>query len=296
MVASATLVLSLCTLIWGLTFVVVKDALAASDPFTFLTLRFALGAVACLAWARGRVLDRTTLTNGLGLGLVLFAGYAFQTFGLDDTTPSRSAFITGLAVIGVPFLSWGLSRTAMSWAPLAGAAIAIAGLARLTGFGPDEGLSRGDLLTLACAASYALHIALTGKLARDGASVALVAVQLTTVAVLSALCIPLGAPRFHPTPTYWAAVAATGLIASALAISIQTWAQTRTTAARAAVIFSLEPVVALAASVALGRESPGLAELSGGALIIAGVLVSELGSLWRAPAVRPAPATNESTG
>lgn len=280
--AQPTCGLVLCTLIWGLTFVVVKDALSASDPFTFLTFRFALGAVACLLWARRGVLDRTTLTNGLGLGLVLFAGYAFQTFGLDDTTPSRSAFITGLAVIGVPLLSWGLSRTAPTWAPVAGAAIAIAGLARLTGFGPDQGLSRGDLLTLACAASYALHIALTGRLAKDGASVALVAVQLSTVAVLSALCIPLGAPRFAPTPAWWAAVAATGLVASALAISIQTWAQTRTTAARAAVIFSLEPVVALAASVALGRESPGLAELTGGALIVAGVLVSELGSSLRA--------------
>ena len=99
-----------------------------------------------------------------------------------------------------------------------------------------------------------------------------------TVAVLSAVCIPLGAARFHPTPGYWAAVATTGLIASALAISIQTWAQTRTSAVRAAVIFSLEPVIALVASVALGREQPGAPELVGGGLIVAGVLVSEVGA------------------
>lgn len=277
--------LVLSTLIWGLTFVVVKDALSASDSFTFLALRFGLGALACLLWARRRVLERTALTNGLGLGLVLFAGYAFQTFGLEDTTPSRSAFITGLAVIGVPFVSWVLFKRAPSWPSVAGAVIAILGLARLTGFGLDGGLSRGDLLTLACALSYALHIALTEKFAKTGASVALVAVQLSTVAVLSAVCIPLGTPRFHPTPAYWAAVAATGLIASALAISIQTWAQARTSAVRAAVIFSLEPVIAVAASVALGREHPGLAELTGGALIVGGVLVSEVGAAWSRPPV-----------
>lgn len=286
----ATAVLALCTLIWGLTFVVVKDALAASDPFTFLAFRFALGALACLLWARGRVLERPTLTNGLGLGLVLFAGYAFQTFGLDDTTPSRSAFITGLAVIGVPFVSWLLFRRTPSWASVAGAAIAIAGLAWLTGFRVGDGLSRGDLLTLGCAVAYALHIALTEKFAKAGASVGLVAVQLLTVAVLSALCIPLGAPRFSPTPAWWGAVATTGLIASALAISIQTWAQTRTSAVRAAVIFSLEPVVALATSTLLGRETPGVAELVGGGLIVGGVLVSEVGSsLLTARAVTPAP-------
>lgn len=257
---------------------VVKDALDASDPFTFLAFRFALGAVACLLWARRRAIERSTLTNGLGLGLVLFAGYAFQTFGLESTTPSRSAFLTGLAVIGVPFVSWVLFRRSPSWASVAGAFVAIAGLAHLTGFGLGDKLTGGDLLTLGCAVSYALHIALTEKLAKGGASVGLVAIQLLTVALLSAACIPLGTPRFHPTPAWWGAVATTGLIASALAISIQTWAQTRTSAVRAAVIFSLEPVIALAASVALGREQPGAPELVGGGLIVAGVLLSEVGA------------------
>lgn len=281
--------LAVCTLIWGLTFVVVKDALDASDPFTFLAFRFALGAVACLLWARRRAFERATLANGLGLGLVLFAGYAFQTFGLESTTPSRSAFLTGLAVIGVPFVSWAIFRRAPSWASVAGAFVAIAGLARLTGFGLGDELTRGDLLTLGCAVSYALHIALTEKFASGGASVGLVAIQLLTVAVLSAVCIPLGTPRFHPTPAWWSAVATTGLIASALAISIQTWAQTRTSAVRAAVIFSLEPVIALAASVGLGREQPGAAELVGGGLIVAGVLVSEVGAALGRSGVAPTP-------
>lgn len=283
----SSLLLIICTSVWGLTFVVVKDALGASDSFTFLALRFTLGALACVLWAGRRSFDRRVVANGLGLGLVLFAGYAFQTFGLEDTLPSRSAFLTGLSVIGVPFVAWGLFRRPPAWPSIVGALVAIAGLARLTGFGLDGGLTRGDLLTLACAAAYALHIALTEKFANTGASVALVAVQLSVVAVLSAVCIPLGGPRFAPTPSYWAAVAATGLIASALAISLQTWAQARTSAVRAAVIFSLEPVIALAASVALGRETPGAAELTGGALIVAGVLVSEVGSAFMAPATSP---------
>jgi drug/metabolite transporter (DMT)-like permease len=270
------------------TFVVVKDALAASDPFTFLAARFFLGALACFVWAGRRGFSRQVVGSGLGLGLVLFAGYAFQTFGLEETTPSRSAFLTGLSVIGVPFVAWVIFRRSPAWTSVLGAVIAIGGLARLTGFGLDGGLSRGDLLTLACAAAYALHIALTEKFAKTGASVALVAVQLATVAVLSAVCIPLGTPRLNPTPAWWAAVAATGLVASAFAISLQTWAQARTSAVRAAVIFSLEPVVALAASVALGRESPGLAELTGGALILAGVLVSEVGAaVWVRPPTLP---------
>lgn len=282
--------LFVCTLIWGLTFVVVKDALAGSDPFTFLAFRFALGGIACLLWARRRIFEATTLKHGLFLGVVLFVGYAFQTFGLEHTTPSRSAFLTGLAVICVPFVSAVLFRRAPSWLSLIGAIVAVAGLARLTSFGLGDSLSLGDGLTLACAAAYAVHIALTEKFAAHGASVALVTVQLLTVAVLSAACIPLGAPRLSPSPAYWAAVAATGLLASAFAISLQTWAQTRTSAVRAAVIFSLEPVIALAASVSLGREAPGPSELGGGALIVAGVLVSELGAaLLRRPPARPEP-------
>ncbi len=280
--------LAFCSLIWGLTFVVVKDALSASDPFTFLALRFTLGALACLLWSRRRVLERPTLWNGISLGVVLFAGYAFQTFGLEHTTPSRSAFLTGLAVIGVPFVSAVLFRRVPSWFSVVGALIAIGGLARLTDFGLDQSLSRGDLLTLACAAAYALHIALTERVAAQGASLPLVTVQLATVAVLSVAAIPFGTPRFAPTPAFWAAVAATGLLASALAISLQTWAQARTSAVRAAVIFSLEPVVALAASTALGREAPSASELIGGALIVGGVLVSELGAArFSRPGLRP---------
>jgi drug/metabolite transporter (DMT)-like permease len=285
-VTGPTLVLALCTLIWGLTFVVVKDALAASDAFTFLALRFSLGALACLLWARAAVLHRDVLSAGLVLGLVLFAGYAFQTFGLEGTSPSRSAFLTGLAVLGVPFVSWGLLGRAPAWTSVLGASVALAGLWRLTGFGVTEPLSRGDLLTLGCALAYAVHISLTEKVARAGASVALVAVQLATVAGLSALAVPLGTPRLEPTPAYWGAVAATGLIASALAISIQTWAQAHASAVRAAVIFSLEPVVAVVASTALGRERPGPSELVGGGLIVLGVLVSEVGGALRPHATR----------
>lgn len=275
--SAPTFSLMACTIIWGLTFVIVKDALVASDAFTFLAARFALGALACLVWARGAVLHRETLRRGLGLGLILFAGYAFQTFGLDDTTPARSAFLTGLCVIGVPFISWALLGRRPGWPSVLGALVAIAGLAHMTGVGFDSPLSRGDLLTLGCAATYALHIALTERFAQHGSSVALVAVQLTVVAVLSAVCIPLGTPRLSFTAGWFGAVAATGLIASALAISVQTWAQARTSAVRAAVIFSLEPVVALAASFSLGRETPSPAELTGGLLIVAGVLCSELG-------------------
>lgn len=272
-----TFVLTICTVIWGFTFVVVKDALDASDAFTFLTLRFGLGALACLGWARRGVLVPDTLKRGVFLGVVLFLGYAAQTFGLAETTPSRSAFLTGLAVIMVPFVSWWTVRRAPAPASVVGALIAVYGMGQLTGFGLD-GFTRGDALTIGCAIAYAFHISLTERFASNGASAALVAVQLAVVAVLSAACIPFGHFHFEPTNAYWFTVVTTGLIASGFAISVQTWAQAKTPAVQAAVIFSLEPVVALLTSLALGRETAHEAEVIGGACIVAGVLVSEVGA------------------
>lgn len=267
------------TAVWGATFVTVKDALAAADTLTFLSLRFSLGAVVAALLARGALRDRNAWKGGAVLGLLLFAGYVTQTFGLEHTTPSRSAFITGLSVVFVPFASLALFKKAPPLASALGALIAVVGLARLTGFSLGGAVPLGDLLTLACAIIWGFHIALTGKYAEKTSPTALVTVQLLVTAALSTLCIPLGPARLEPTPAFWGAVALTGIVASAVAISIQAWAQKRTTAVRAALFFALEPVFAVAYSSALGREQLHAGELLGGALIIGGVLVSELGAV-----------------
>jgi drug/metabolite transporter (DMT)-like permease len=274
--------LMLLTVLWGTTFVVVKDALSHGDPFSFLALRFGVGAGVLTVLSGRKVLSPIHLRRGGVLGLFLFAGFAFQTVGLKDTTPSRSAFITGLYVLLVPVVMLVLFRRVPRVSSLVGVVLSAIGLYYLTGAEVGStGLSRGDLLTLVCAVAYAFHIAFTDRYAPKAEVGALVAVQLWVVALLSTVCLPFVEARVAWTPAFLGAVAFCGVFASALALSIQTWAQARTSAVRAAIIYSLEPLFAGAFSVALGYETLGVREWVGGGLIILGVLVAELGSgLW----------------
>ncbi|MDC0709906.1 DMT family transporter [Stigmatella sp. ncwal1] len=275
--------LALLTVFWGTTFVVVKDALGHGDPFSFLVLRFGLGAVVLSAVAGRRMLSGDYLRRGGLLSLFLFSGYVFQTVGLTHTSPARSAFITGLCVLFVPLLTLVLFRRVPRVPSLVGVVLSTVGLFFLTHAGEEAsgGISSGDLLTLAGSVSYALHIVLTGRFApKEGAS-ALVAVQLWGVALLSAACLPFVETRVAWTGAFVGAVFFCGVLGSAVAISVQTWAQARTGAVRAALIYALEPVFAALFSVSLGYETLGPREWSGGSLIVLGVLVSEVGSaLW----------------
>ena len=273
--------LLLITAIWGGTFVTVKDALGSSDTFTFLALRFALGGAAGLLLARSQLRDLRVWRLGFGLGLLLFGGYALQTLGLETTTPARSAFITGLSVLFVPFVQWAINRVAPTLPTLVGVGLALAGLQMLTGFTPGSTLPIGDLLTLGCAIVYAGHIVATGHLGAGVSPIALVTVQLWVTAAFAAGVRPLVVTHFTPTPTYWVAIALTGVLASTFAIAIQIWAQARVPAERAAVIYSLEPAFAVIFGLALGHGMPKANELSGGALLVAAVLVSEIGAMRR---------------
>jgi drug/metabolite transporter (DMT)-like permease len=271
--------MTLMTAFWGITFVVVKGALSHGDPFSFLTLRFSIGAVALTAFAWRGMLVPQTLRRGLVLGLFLFLGFALQTVGLVTTTPSRSAFITGMYVVFVPMLGLALFRRVPRVASVVGVVLAAVGLHYLTGVqvGEAEDLSTGDWLTLGCAMAYAFHILLTERYAPKSGATALVAVQLWVVALLSALCLPFTEVRVEWTPSFLGAAAVCGLLASALAITVMTWAQARTTAVRAALIYATEPVFAAVYSVALGYETLGVREWVGGGFIVAGVLVAEVG-------------------
>lgn len=281
---SGDLVLLVLTIFWGVTFIVVKAAVARVDPVTFVLLRFALGAVAVSAVARGALADRTALKGGILLGAFLFLGFAFQTSGLVYTTPSRSAFLTGMSVLLVPFVSLGLYRRWPRLPSLVGVVFAVVGLYALTGglTGESGATWRGDVLSFSCAVAFAFHITLTEHFAPRTTISALVAIQLWTVALLSALVLPFTGPhRLEVDVVSVGAILFCGLAMSAGAIFVQTWGQARTTAVRAALIFSLEPVFAAAYSVASGGEVLGRAELLGGSLILLGVLVAEAGgALW----------------
>ncbi len=278
----ADAVLVSITALWGLTFVVVKDALALADPFSFLALRFTLGAGLLTLWAWRGMGKPSLVRAGVGLGLLLFVGFAAQTAGLQFTTPSRSAFLTGLSVLLVPFLSVAVHRRRPPPASLLGVALAVLGLwafAGGTSLGVTARFGLGDWLTLLCALAFALQLTLLEQLARVHAPAPLVAVQLWTVAAVAGGAVWAFGSRLEASWPLWNAVLVTGVGATAVAMLLQAWAQARTTAVRAALVYALEPVFATAYSLALGRERLGQREVLGGGLILAGVLVSELGPL-----------------
>ena len=282
---SADLALVAITAVWGASFVVVKDALVRADPFVFLALRFAAGALVATALAARGLRRPGVLRAGLVLGVFLFLGFSFQTAGLVYTTEARSAFITGMAVVLVPLASFAIFHRLPQPPSMVGVAIAVIGLYILTGglSNPaiDAATTLGDVLTLGCAATFAIHIALTEKFAPGMPALALVAVQLWVVALLGAVCVPLAGARVQWTRDFLAAVLFSGAVSSAGCIALQTWAQARTTAVRAALIFALEPVFATAFAVALGREQLDGREVLGGSLTLLAVLVSEVGNgLW----------------
>jgi len=281
----ADLLLAACALIWGATFVVVKDALAHASVFVFLSLRFLLAsALLVLLYRRElRKLDAGAFRAGALIGCLMFAGYAFQTVGLTMTTPSKSAFITGFFVVLVPVFLAGFGRRRISRWIWAGVFTAVAGLYYLTvpasGF---FGLNVGDVLTLFCAVLYALHIISIGHYAPRYSGGVLVFLQVAMTAALSVAAVPLSArvgweaPRVAWTAELIWAVLGTGVLATALAFSGQVWAQRYATPSHAALLLTLEPVFAGLTSFVFMGERLGWRGLAGAALILAGILIAEL--------------------
>ena len=281
----ADLGLALNTLIWGCSFVVVKAVLDHASPFVFLAVRFVLASLILAALNRAslRQLTRADIRAGVILGIFLFAGYAFQTTGLEFTTASKSAFITGSAIVLVPIflaLFWGRHATAWMWT---GAAAATGGLYFLTV--PAEGLgalNRGDLLTFFGAVVFALHIIFVGQYSPRHRVLVLTLLQVATTAVLSAVSIPLAAvtgiqqPRIDASPAFFFALLVTVVGATVIAFSIHIWAQRHTTATHAALVFSLEPVFASITSFLVLGERLGRRGLAGAALILGGILLAEI--------------------
>jgi drug/metabolite transporter (DMT)-like permease len=281
----ADLALATCALVWGATFVLVKNALADSSVFAFLAVRFVLAGIvmAAIFWRALSKTNAADLRAGAWLGLFMFGGYAFQTLGLVGTTPSKAAFITGSSVVLVPIFHGIFWRSKIRPAVWAGAAAALAGLYFLTV--PREGLGQlngGDLLVGGCAVVFAMHILFVGHYSPKHSVGALSFHQIAMTAALSLLAIPVASatrvevPHFHSSSTLWIAVAGTAVFATALAFSIQIWAQQHTTPSHVAILFSLEPVFAGVTSyIWLGERLSGRA-ISGAALILAGILIAEM--------------------
>ncbi len=281
----ADLALLVLTLFWGTTFTLVKGVLAVASTGVFLAARFGVAAaVLGAAWLVRR--DRVTpgvLRDGAILGAFVFGGFVLQTLGLASTTPSRSGFITGLSTLVVPFVARFLLRRRVRAAYWVGAALAVAGLAWLTrpfSDGIAAAVRWGDLLTLGCALAFAFQITFTSEWSPRHPLLPFVTVQIATTLAGALLFIPLeGGPRLtpHGAAEFAGVVAFTGVAMTAIAFFVMNWAQRRTTAVRAALIFALEPVAAALFSHAWGGEPLGPADWLGGGLIVLGVVVGEVG-------------------
>lgn len=282
----ARLALLFSTLVWGVTFVVVERALDDLPVFHLLAYRFTLGALLLLPWLlrrRGRVESwPALLRDAVPIGVMLFAGYAFQTGGLLSTTPSRSAFLTGLTVLFVPLAGVALGRARPRALSLAGTVAAVVGLwALFQPWGGDAGaaFNSGDALTIGCAASFAVHVLLVERAVRRHPVVPLAVVQFAVVALLSAPALLFDPPHAAQlTTNAVSAVLITGIFATALGFACQLYAQRRLGAVETAVMLTLEPVVAAIFSIAIGREAASTALVVGGLLIVVGMVLADLGS------------------
>jgi drug/metabolite transporter (DMT)-like permease len=293
----ADLALLVLTLFWGTTFTVVKEALAIASPGVFLAARFAtaaavLGVVAL--WRRDRT-GPSFARHAALLGLFMLAGFVLQTIGLRHTTPARSGFLTGLAVLAVPFIGKFLLGGKVKLASWLGVALAVAGLALLTRPFADDisaAVRLGDLLTAGCAVAFAFQIVYTAEWSPRHPLVpftlAQIAVTLTGALVLAGV----EQRAFDPAraPAFAGAVAFTGVFMTAGAFFVMNWGQRHTTAIRAALIFALEPVAAALFSHYVGGEPLGRWDWAGGGLIVLAVVAGEIGGVLegRGAVVEPA--------
>jgi drug/metabolite transporter (DMT)-like permease len=269
--------LVLVTVVWGLTFVQVKDAVDVYPLFAFLCLRFAIAALALAAPAatRVRALGRGGTLAASGMGLLLAAGYVLQTAGLERTTVSSAGFVTGMYVVLTPLIALALFRSGISRTAWAGVVVATVGLAMLSGV--HAGSATGDLLVLAGSAVYSLQIVLLERYAPLYDPLALTLVEmLAAAAALAVVAAAHGDFDVAPTGwTVWGALLVTGLFASAFAFAVQSWAQRRTSATRTALVFALEPVFAALFGYTLAGDRLGALGWGGCAVILLGIALAE---------------------
>jgi drug/metabolite transporter (DMT)-like permease len=280
----AHILLVLMTLVWGATFVVIKNALVDVSPLFFNAVRMSLAALV-LAAVFHRELPRITLgavVPGVLVGVFLCVGNELQTTGLKYTTPSKSAFLTGVSVVLVPlFLAFFWRRGINRWSA-GGVGLAFVGLYLLTvpastGAGLNlRSMNRGDLYTLGAAVAFAFHIIFIGHVTREHRWQQITVIQVAVTATLMVLTVPVAEKvQVIWSPRVIWGIAITGFLSLALAFSVQAWAQQFTPPTHAALIFSLEPVFAWITSfLFLGERLGGRAGM-GALCILAGVLISE---------------------
>jgi drug/metabolite transporter (DMT)-like permease len=269
------------TFIWGTSFSIVKDAIARIDALEFLALRFLVATLVLVLLFRRDLKrsQRSDLIAAVWIGLLLWVGFTLQVKGLELTTPSKSAFVTGFSVILVPLFEGVLKRRVPSPISLLCAASALAGLYLLTGARSLQSIDWGIFLTFLCAVGFAVHVIVVGHYARSRNLNVLVVGQIGVTAVASTLLsMRNGIPSVHLSGRIVAAILVTAVLATALAFYTQNWAQKHTLPSRAALIFSMEPVFAALVTYYTLHERWNAQMAFGCGLIFIGIIASEIRS------------------
>ena len=274
------LALLLTTLIWGTSFVILKNTLDSITPTWVMAYRFTGAAVLLLLVSIPKLkkLDKTYLKGGAIMGACLAAGYIVQTYGLYFTSPGKNAFLTSVYCIIVPFLNWAIMKRKPDGYNISAAVICMAGvgLVCLSGTTGVMSINIGDILTLCCGFFYALHIIVTDKYVDGRDALLLSAVQFTVAAVI---CL-VGAALFEPRPQRlpaeaWYSIAYLSLFCTGACFFLQTWGQKFTPPSTAALILMLESVFGAIVSSIVGQENLTAGILIGFVLIFTAILISE---------------------
>ncbi len=284
----ADLSLLMVAFVWGTTFVLVQNAIAFLPPLTFNAVRFLFASVflfillALFYRHQLKAISKKMMISGVILGVWLFGGYGFQTIGLQFTTTSKAAFITGLSVVLVPLLGLLLLRQIPKIPAIIGVIIATIGLYLLT-MGDSMTLNPGDVWSFFCAVSFAMQITLTGKYAPHFPSLALALIQITTVGIVSAAggflfedWSRVMDPQIMGSKEVVLALIITVIPATALAFVVQTESQKFTTPTRVALIYAMEPVFAAITAFIWTDEVLGTKAVIGSLGIFIGMILAEM--------------------
>ena len=276
----ADLLLLSVAISWGVTFLLVQEAINSTPVYSFLFFRFTLASFIMffIAFKHFKYITFKTVWYGIILGIFLFSGFATQTFGLVYTKSSIVAFITGLNVICVPFLAYFIFRDKIKKNVIFATIVASLGLYLLTMSGVLT-IGKGEFLTLICAIFFALQIIYTGKFSKEVNVFLLVLFQLLTVSILSLLfSLYFDKTTFllEYDTIFFKAVLITAIFATVYAFLVQTYMQQFTTSTKTAIIFTMEPVSAAIFAYLTVNELLTQTQIVGALLIVTATLIAEL--------------------
>ena len=273
----ARLAVLAATLIWGTSFVVMKNTLDGVPPFFLLAFRFLVAGLILGVIFIGRMLRATKADwlRGMLTGLFLFAAYAFQTIGLQHTTPGKNAFLTSVYCILVPFLSWAVHRVRPDQYNLSAAFLCMIGVG-LVSLDGSLAMGIGDVLTLICGFFFSVHLLAVASFSNRTDVFVLTTLQFLTSGVCSLLfALITNEAVVTPRAEDWFGLVYLALFATTAALLLQNIGQKYLSASGVAILLSLESVFGVLCSVMVYGERPTLRMCIGFAGIFAAVILSE---------------------